>query len=446
MFYALVVETSVSLLDALFQWGDIVSVIRQGNTYATTQYTLYTHWCNRPATYLGYPLQAVQPALSAIVKSYTRTYELTANYGLLRKRRIPVPPTSNFSYVETDDSPLTSVGFITQMGCSVYNTNQTYYRLSGTFNSVVNYPSDIITPAIMATCDSHASRKLLTRIKDQKVNVAVASAEFGKVCNMLTETATKIRKTYSYLRKGNIKRAYDELGLSLSRKQTRKYKRAHADDPRIAAENEWLAMRYGWTPLIKDIYGAAEVLADYNVPVMRNRIEASHSMTLSAETLPVNLFNGWPDWKSSSKIIAKHTTKMVCVMVPNTSAPTAVSLGITNPVALAWELIPFSFVVDWFYPIGQALNNLDASVGQVFMHGTKTRFTTHDITSLHSGENLSNITQHYSGTATSRRKKVVCSRVLLPSFPDVELPQFKSPLSVTHAIDAISLLKQTFFK
>jgi hypothetical protein len=37
--------------------------------------------------------------------------------------------------------------------------------------------------------------------------------------------------------------------------------------------------------------------------------------------------------------------------------------GITNPLLLAWELIPYSFVVDWLFPVGRFLSSLDALNG-----------------------------------------------------------------------------------
>jgi hypothetical protein len=41
----------------------------------------------------------------------------------------------------------------------------------------------------------------------------------------------------------------------------------------------------------------------------------------------------------------------------------AAQLGLTNPVSLAWELLPFSFVVDWAWPLGDYFSNLDALYG-----------------------------------------------------------------------------------
>lgn len=37
------------------------------------------------------------------------------------------------------------------------------------------------------------------------------------------------------------------------------------------------------------------------------------------------------------------------------------SLGMTRPLAVAWEAVPFSFVADWFYPLGDHLANIGSA-------------------------------------------------------------------------------------
>lgn len=43
------------------------------------------------------------------------------------------------------------------------------------------------------------------------------------------------------------------------------------------------------------------------------------------------------------------------------SAVTNKLMGMTNPAAVLWEATPFSFVADWFFPIGEQLRKLDGS-------------------------------------------------------------------------------------
>lgn len=48
---------------------------------------------------------------------------------------------------------------------------------------------------------------------------------------------------------------------------------------------------------------------------------------------------------------------------------TASSSGLINPLSIAWEVVPFSFVLDWFIPIGATLQAITASVGLTFNAG-----------------------------------------------------------------------------
>lgn len=47
----------------------------------------------------------------------------------------------------------------------------------------------------------------------------------------------------------------------------------------------------------------------------------------------------------------------------------ASNLGLTNPAMVAWDLVPFSFVVDWFLPVGKFLNSFDSHYGFSLKHG-----------------------------------------------------------------------------
>lgn len=418
-----------------------MSIVISKSSATAVTYQKHYRYCYAPQTIPGWP----QTFNSSVTTFWSRReYDLTPNYWLLRKRGLTIPYTKFFSYLETKDTPFTITSEVREASCSPWQYWSTYNSFNGVMDVPVNYPFDIIDTIFKTRVDNLATSKLLSRIKNQKINIAIASAEMKSTLRTITSAAETLAKSFLYLKRGNLKRAYNELGLSTKRRQLRSYKRAHADDPKIAAENEWLAMRYGWLPLLSDIHGAAEALADSTEPIMRNRVESVATMTLEQTFTDQSMYNGWYGWVSTNKVVARHTSKYVCYMVSSSSAPTATSLGITNPLALAYELIPFSFVLDWFYPIGNALNNIDATVGQQFAGGTKTHFTKHEFQATHSGKYVSLSEGNFTGTAVSSRTKVNCVRTELAAFPAATMPEFRSPLSLTHAIDAITLLKTVF--
>jgi hypothetical protein len=116
-------------------------------------------------------------------------------------------------------------------------------------------------------------------------------------------------------------------------------------------------------------------------------------------------------------------------------------LGLTSPVALAWELVPFSFVVDWFLPIGPMLGAFSAFQGLTFVRGYKTYYTERTVF-LNIDQTFSNAdaTWHEEGKIYGRRVSV--TRVALTAFPGAVRPVLKSPFSVIHAANAAALLVQ----
>jgi len=117
-----------------------------------------------------------------------------------------------------------------------------------------------------------------------------------------------------------------------------------------SVSDAWLSLQYGWKPLLSDIYDTMEwyegktrnprVLKFHASKVKKSQVANVNSGTTSTKELfvPASL-------RASSRITYLLTEQL--------STPRA--LGLTNPASVAWEVVPFSFVVDWFIPIGNYL-------------------------------------------------------------------------------------------
>lgn len=118
----------------------------------------------------------------------------------------------------------------------------------------------------------------------------------------------------------------------------------------------------------------------------------------------------------------------------------AESTGFTasNPAEWAWELTPFSFVVDWGIPIGDYLSSLDAMNGVTDLIGTVTR-----------KERMTG-TQKAASAGYIRTKDLTCKykshkrSVLLGrgSIPQAEFPSYSPSRSWNSLVNAVSLLLQ----
>lgn len=112
-----------------------------------------------------------------------------------------------------------------------------------------------------------------------------------------------------------------------------------------------LAYRYGIGPLMTDLATTAELLSK----------EFRDDVTLRrAASKPWNGLNkAWDDkWTGTESVVLKAT-----VSLSNPNLLLANRLGIINPQMWVWDLIPWSFVVDWWFPIGSFLQNFTALVG-----------------------------------------------------------------------------------
>jgi hypothetical protein len=62
-------------------------------------------------------------------------------------------------------------------------------------------------------------------------------------------------------------------------------------------------------------------------------------------------------------------TSRLVYKVQNMDLAAFASLGLTNPLEIVWELLPYSFVLDWLVPVGRYLSVLDADMGLQFLDG-----------------------------------------------------------------------------
>lgn len=118
-------------------------------------------------------------------------------------------------------------------------------------------------------------------------------------------------------------------------------------------------------------------------------------------------------------------------------------LGVVNPVELAWNLIPYSFVVDWFIPIGNYLQGWTADLGLRFIGGSITTVIERHVqlTGYHATPGLTSETVTVSPGLWHYKKYV---RNVLRDTPAPRMPTWKNPFSALHFAEAMSLLVGVF--
>lgn len=204
--------------------------------------------------------------------------------------------------------------------------------------------------------------KLMDRIQQSSINIGQFIAERRQLSNMVASTATKIARTFVSLRQGNFTQA---ARLLTSSNAASRYNR----NQNIAGA--WLELQYGWKPLLGDIHETAKLIAEkvHTDPPRIVRATAKHSEIFPPLEIPFNNYPQDPDFvwiRSHGETQGRGWLEM---RMTSDFGRSLGRTGITNPYSLAWELVPYSFVVDWFVPVGAFLQRLQYDQGLVFSRG-----------------------------------------------------------------------------
>lgn len=115
--------------------------------------------------------------------------------------------------------------------------------------------------------------------------------------------------------------------------------------------NQWLQGRYGWRVLVYDIKDINELILGIDKEQRtRSKERTGQSYTYTHDRSKVNTSDHGRIITDISELSFSVRGSVIADFMPN-----KITL---NPVVTAWELVPYSFVVDWFYNVGQALNAL----------------------------------------------------------------------------------------
>lgn len=120
----------------------------------------------------------------------------------------------------------------------------------------------------------------------------------------------------------------------------------------------WLEYQFGWLPLLSDIYG----LVDLYKGRLERGMQVSRSYSTNGGFSPSR---GGTTIQKAGRIMRDGAAAKVAIRtrVTNPTTRTLSEMGLVNPMALAWDLLPYSFVVDWLLPISSILKSLLYGVG-----------------------------------------------------------------------------------
>lgn len=295
--------------------------------------------------------------------------------------------------------------------------------------------------AVPSYVEGDLIRKALNKLRNNKVNFGVALGEAKETASLFSESLHRITKSVVDFRHKRPKDWLKVIGLQTGVPVSQRTK-AKRLELRNAIPNSWLEVQYGWNPLMSDVSGAcSELSSNLEFEPRRPVVVRSRKKILDTGLYSVVWSPGYAisDFEVDVKVDAKV---QLCYTL--NSFPTALfsSLGLTNPAEIVWELVPYSFVVDWFLPIGDWLSAMGGDFGYSFVNGSFSRFvrqTDRFIGARPAGSYANPL----GGEASGHSGYFV--RTVYSSSPWPGL-SFKSPVSVGHIANALSLLTNIFKK
>jgi len=206
--------------------------------------------------------------------------------------------------------------------------------------------------------------------------------------------------------------------------------------------NLWLEFTYGWKPLASTIYGSVDRLLNKSTGSGRIPVHASGKEIFRKRTSQVGFYainDRTIEW-------SEHSCRAKVNVLYGLDGSTLDKLaGYTslNPVSIAWELTPYSFVVDWFVNIGGYLRSYESALlyGSSFISGYKTETQLSEINGNNAGgQRIGKTTITVDLTGYERIAYKL--RTVLTSSPYPRRPTFNPKLGSSRLISAAALLGQ----
>lgn len=292
--------------------------------------------------------------------------------------------------------------------------------------------SPYIRRSVDTGLESEAISMFWNKAASFSVNAAEMMATRKQTVDMVTNRTLRLFRAARALRRFRVRDACKIMGISYKPPSGRN---------RENFPGLWLEYSYGWAPLVGDIYTVLD--KPFQDPMRRIRVSRKRDEDFTATLdrgfvyCPKNPFsaNGLVFTRQKQRV-----TVNAVVTVPGNFLSAISEWGLTSPASLAWELMPWSFIIDWFLPVGNYLEQMSlVSGGLAIREPSITRY----VRNVAEGSPMVYDSSGYRrGICAFRAEVIYKNRSLLLSGPP--LPRFKNPISISHFQNALALLATQF--
>jgi hypothetical protein len=296
---------------------------------------------------------ADMPNYKAVIKSGSNA----TNYAFAFRRSV----TSQQGSARTTT---VSRGYIGDYPDWVYQeTQRSTYTTSGVL-VVAPGPGE---PILAPEAEDQAKAKFVSKVRER-----MSPAAMGATLGELRETINMIRRPAQALRNG----ISNYLGAV--KKRSKGLKKASTTKKNSVVSGTWLEYSLGWRPLLYDIDNIAEALALYATQTRSiDKIRSQSTLKVVNDSYESTVGGGGSEMATysvtttgSSKVALYGGIRLAAGS--SVSAPSAFGLRPTDFIPTIWELIPYSFVIDYFTNIGDIISTSTFASSDLAWHGMST--------------------------------------------------------------------------
>jgi hypothetical protein len=193
---------------------------------------------------------------------------------------------------------------------------------------------------------AEAHTKLSADLNTGISSILVSAAELPKTVKMINKALVLLRNP--------LTNAKNKLRLTRTQLRTPEGRKAMLD----MAEKDWLEGRYGWRPFIYDVMswveaGKSKYSDRRTVKTAVQKLAPQPYTSIGSSSTAGLVVAGTSVWKAEYIASAGQTADFGVNL-----SQFARTWGALDVVGTGWELIKFSFILDWFLNLGDALKAL----------------------------------------------------------------------------------------
>lgn len=334
--------------------------------------------------------------------------------------------------------------------CSFPSPEQQHHRIMRANRRPTPDPATLIpmwnTPGFGASTNllNATNIAVLKKVGNTKTSWGIAAAELHKSVDTIAKNVLALFKAFRHARKGDFNSAIGALSTTGSSWKGK-------DKVSWLAKNagsRHLEFRYGITPIMIDIEDALKLIKGGMNVVQMGRAKDQRITKVTETVTAGNKLSGYTITRTYNVgyVVTIHYG------VDGHNLRNLNKLGLLDPFAVGWDLLPWTFLIDQVIGVADFLSAFSATSGVTFVSGTQTYFC--DAEATFKGHDTEELPACIPGFRRPLRQVIEQSttaqsrcmdRKVLTSFPIPRIV-YKNPLSMRNLATVLALVNSRSFQ